>query len=339
MSALVAAEAAEAPARVAGSLARNRRDIAMLAERLAVAPPRLLLTCARGSSDAAARWLRSLIEIRLGWPGGSISPSTVSTYGVDLELEGALVVLVSQSGMGPDLLAVAEHARRRSAFTVGLVNDEGSPLAGAVDVLLPLAVGAERSVAATKSCLAAMALGLAFVEECRIGSADAVAAALPSHLAASASLDWSGLATALADASSAYVVARGPGLAIAVEAALKLKETAGIHAEAVSAAELLHGPVALAGPAMPALLFAARDQARASVGQAAARLRARGAPTICAGLREHATVVLPDRGAADPAVELLGRLQAFYGALAGLALGRGRDPDAPPGLAKVTMTR
>ena len=45
-----------------------------------------------------------------------------------------------------------------------------------------------------------------------------------------------------AGAASLYIVGRGPGLSIALESALKLKETSGLHAEALSAAELLHGP-------------------------------------------------------------------------------------------------
>lgn len=336
MSTLLAAEAAEAPARIATALSESEARLHALALRLNADPPRMVLTVARGSSDAAALWLRALAETRLGWPGGSLAPSTVSIYVADVRLEGALVVLVSQSGASPDLLAVAEYARSRGALTVGLVNDERSQLASSVEVLLPLMAGDERSVAATKTCLAAFAMSLAIVETCRTGTLGE-AARVSEHLARSALVDWTAIGALLGDAQSAYVVARGLGLAVATEAALKLKEVAGIHAEAVSAAEIVHGPIALAGPNMPALLFGAGDMGDASVRDAAARLRAAGSPTLVTGL-DRASDVLSGINAGAPALRLMGALQAFYMALPALAACRGRNPDAPPGLTKVTRT-
>lgn len=216
------------------------------------------------------------------------------------------------------------------------MNDERSPLASSVEVLLPLMAGTERSVAATKTCLAAFAMSLAIVETCRTGTIGEAARA-SEHLARSALADWTGITTLLADARSAYVVGRGLGLAVATEAALKLKEVAGIHAEAVSAAELMHGPIALAGPNMPALLFGAGDEGDASLRDAAGRLRAAGSPTLCLGFDEGSHPS-PGVDADGPALRLMGALQAFHMALPALAACRARDADAPPGLTKVTRT-
>ncbi len=78
-------------------------------------------------------------------------------------------------------------------------------------------------------------------------------------------LDWSAAVPLLKDAQSLYVVGRGVGFGIAEEAALKLKETCGLHAEAFSAAEVRHGPMALVGPAFPVLAFAQDDETAAGV--------------------------------------------------------------------------
>lgn len=77
-----------------------------------------------------------------------------------MKVQGALVIAISQSGRSPDLLATVEAYRAGGAHIVALVNDEESPLATGADTFLPLSAGPERAVAATKSCLTALA-GLA----------------------------------------------------------------------------------------------------------------------------------------------------------------------------------
>jgi glutamine---fructose-6-phosphate transaminase (isomerizing) len=330
-------EAREAPTLIAAGLLENHQKIAELARRLSANPPGIILTAARGSSNTAALWLRTFAAIKLGWPHGSLDLSSISVYHSEIRLDNALVVFISQSGASPDLLAVAEHARSQGALSVGLVNDTSSPLASAVEIMLPLNAGLERSVAATKTCLAAFALTSALVEACREGTgADTLMR--PDYLTRWSDLDWSGLADFFTDTQSAYIVGRGPGLAVAQEMALKLKEVAGIHAEAMSAAELLHGPIAIASPAMPALLVAAGDAGDSSIKEAAVRLKAVGSRVIAIGVNETADVHLPIISTNDPYLRLMGSLQAFYMALPALAARRGRNPDVPPALMKVTRT-
>jgi len=141
-------------------------------------------------------------------------------------------------------------ARAAGAHIVALVNAEDSPLAQLADDLIPLCAGTERSVAATKSYITSLA---AIVQLVANWTRDAqLAAALqqaPELLERAWQLDWSAAVTHLTAANNLYVIGRGLGLAIAQEAALKFKETCGLHAEAVSAAELRHGPMALVGAA------------------------------------------------------------------------------------------
>lgn len=335
---LMAAEIAEAPAAVARLLDRNRDATAALGSRLRASPPDVVVTCARGSSDHAATFGKYLIETAVGVPVASAAPSTVSIFGAPVVTRRALAVAISQSGRSPDLLAVADAQVAAGAELVALVNDEASPLAAAADVLLPLSAGPERSVAATKSCLAAMA-GLAQLVAAWSGDralAEAVEA-LPDRLGRAVALDWTGAVDALAGVERMFVIARGFGLGIAGEAALKLKETCGIQAEPFSAAEVRHGPMTIVGPGFPVLALAGRDAAGDDVAAVAAMFAGRGASVLLARAGEEGGV-LPAL-AAHPAIEPILMLASFYGLAEALSRSRGRDPDRPPHLSKVTETR
>ena len=95
--------------------------------------------------------------------------------------------------------------------------------------------------------------------------------------------DWRAAVATLADVQSLYVVGRGAGYAAAQEAALKLKETCGLHAEAMSAAEIMHGPWTLAGADFPVVMFSQNDEALTSLSELAASLTARGVTLLAAG--------------------------------------------------------
>ena len=331
-------EAAQAPEVVRAQLEATAAQVAGLAERLRRAPPRAVVTCARGSSDHAATFARYLIETRLGILTSSAAPSVSSVYETAPDLGGTLLLAISQSGASPDLLAMVKRARQAGACIVALVNAERSPLAQLADELLPLHAGPERAVAATKSYLASLAAIVHLVAE---WSSDApLAAALkhsPQQLARAWQFDWNAAVARLTPVNNLYVVARGLGLGIAQEAALKLKETCGLHAEAVSAAELRHGPMALVGAGFPLLMFTQNDESRVGVAQLAEELGARGADVLLAGAHAAHTTELPTEGA-HPVIEPLLFAQSFYRMANALALARGLNPDAPPHLRKVTET-
>jgi glucosamine--fructose-6-phosphate aminotransferase (isomerizing) len=331
-------EAAQAPAVVRAQLAANAERIARLAERLRQTPPRAVVTCARGSSDHAATFARYLIETRLGLLTSSAAPSVSSVYEVVPDLVGVVMIAISQSGASPDLLATVSRARDSGARIVALVNAQSSPLAQLADDQIPLGAGVELSVAATKSYIASLA---AIVQLVASWSRDAqLAAALadaPRRLERAFELDWSAAVTRLRPAHNLYVIGRGLGLGVAQEAALKFKETCGLHAEALSAAELRHGPMALVRAHFPLLVFSQDDETRAGVAQLAAELAAQGADVMVAGAQVPRATVLPTE-AAHPAIEPLLYAQSFYRMANALSLERGRDPDRPPNLSKVTET-
>lgn len=333
---LMRSETREAPAVVARMLARNTAALTELGAALRGAAPDVVVTCARGSSDHAASYGKYLIETMVGVPVASAAPSVVSLFDGQVTTRRALCIAISQSGRSPDLLATVDAHVRGGAQVAALVNDEGSPLAERADVLLPLCAGPERSVAATKSCIAAMA-GLAALVAAwsRDAALAAAVAALPDALARAVAQDWSAAVEPLADVTQMFVIARGYGFGVAQECALKLKETCALQAEPFSSAEVRHGPMAIVRDGFPVLALATSDAAGDDVVAAAGEFAGRGARILLA--HAGAAALLPAE-AAHPAIEPILMLASFYGLAEALARRRGLDPDAPPFLSKVTRT-
>ncbi|MGH8495898.1 MAG: SIS domain-containing protein [Gammaproteobacteria bacterium] len=296
------------------------------------------VTVARGSSDHAASYAKYLIETRLGMLTSSAAPSVASLYDTRSHLRDSVLLAISQSGRSPDLLATVRAAREVGACTVAMVNDEASPLAAMSHYAIPLCAGAETGVAATKSFIASLS---AVAQLAGYWSGDeqllAAVARLPARLRLAWELDWSAAASHLRDKESLYVVGRGLGLAVAQEAALKLKEICGQHAEAFSSAELRHGPMAIVRSGFPVLVFAQNDGTLEDVRKLTAELNVRGADVLSSGIDGAPGVELPSI-AAEPELQPALHIQAFYRMAIALAIARGYDPDRPRHLSKVTET-
>jgi glucosamine--fructose-6-phosphate aminotransferase (isomerizing) len=339
MPSLMQAETREAPARVAAMLAADSDLYEALGCELRANPPAFAATVARGSSDHAATYTAMLLGIACGLATASIPPSLVTRYGASLKLDRALALGLSQSGASPDLVRAVEAARAAGAFTLAIVNAEGSPLEGAAHHALRQGAGPERSVAATKSFILTLAVVARLIAAWRQDSTlrDALGH-LPERLAAAVACDWRAALPLFLDAASLYVIGRGPALAIAQESALKLKETAGLHAEAVSAAEIRHGPRAVVGQGFPALAYGLADPGGEDARQLAAELASEGAQVAFASPTPGPGLHLPLPPPLHPLLDPIVAIQAFYGLAAEVAQARGRDPDRPPGLRKVTRT-
>jgi glucosamine--fructose-6-phosphate aminotransferase (isomerizing) len=337
--ALMAAEMAEQPRVLEDGLSRFDEHVAAVA---AIRPQRLagVQFLARGSSDHAAVFGRYLVELVGGRPAGLVAPSLHTRYDARVDYRGHLVVALSQSGATPEIVTVLERLGAAGAVTVAVVNDPAGPLADVADAVLTLGAGIERAVPATKTVTGDL---LALV---------AIAAALgslPFDRSALAALPGA-VATVLADPAPAAelalrwraadrIVLSGRGLlaAAALEGALKLKEVAGVWAEGLSGADLLHGPIGAVGPAVPVLVFDDGGPLATDAGALVRRLGEAGAPVARCSPGPGAELSLPGDVpwglATIPAVV---RSQQLAHALASA---RGRDADAPPGLTKVTPTR
>lgn len=335
----MAAELREAPAAVRRqqSLAQPIAELAAWCRRN---PPQVVVTCARGSSAHAATFGKHLIERYLGIPVAAAAPNIATVYGERMRLKGQLVLTISQSGRSDDLTEFTAMAKEAGALTLAIVNDVDSPLAKACHVALPMAAGPEISVAATKTFIAALTallrLAAAWTGDDKL---DAAIDRLPDRLAAALDLDWSSATGVVSQASSLIAIGRGPTLAIAREAALKLKETSNLHAEAFSSAEFQHGPVALVSPLYPILMFVPGDAAAAGMRALAADLRGKGAALFSADHGEEAAGGLPVLAPDHPDADAVCLIQSFYALAIRVAERRGVDVNRPRHLQKVTRTR
>ena len=331
-------EAGEGAASVARFLSRNAATLKALGESLRADPPALVVTCARGSSDHAATYGKYLVETLCGVPVASAAPSVASVYATRMERMNALVIAVSQSGRSPDLLRTVESYKAAGARVVALVNVEDSPLAALADTVLPLSAGPETSVAATKSFIASLA-GLAAIAAHWSEDAALLAAldGLPAQLESAFDLDWTAVADTLVDARNLFVIGRGYSFGVAQEAALKMKETSALHAEAFSSAEVRHGPMAIIDDGFPLLGFATSDDAGDDVRAAAAEFAGRGATVHLADAASDDSH--PPAIRSHAAIEPILMIQSFDRMVNTVSLRRGLNPDQPPHLRKVTETR
>jgi glucosamine--fructose-6-phosphate aminotransferase (isomerizing) len=323
-------EAKQAPSVVEGQLKANKSLAESIGKKLREISPKMVMIIGRGSSDHAGVFGKYLIEIEAGIPTFAAAPSVSSVYGKQLKLDQALVIVISQSGRSPDIIAQAEMAKKAGAYCVALVNDETSPLKDIVDEVLPLKAGAEISVAATKSYLATLSallqLTASWTENKELISAlDTLPAAMQTIIDSEPQLT----SQSIDGVKNMVVLGRGLGYAITKEMALKLKEVSSIHAEAFSSAEFLHGPVTLVEQGLAILNCEVNDESAQSHKEQINEMVERGADLV--HLRQTDANV-------HPRLAPLVVLQRFYLDVAEVSVSRGFNPDEPKGLKKVTRT-
>ncbi|HEX7298846.1 MAG TPA: SIS domain-containing protein [Solirubrobacteraceae bacterium] len=347
---IVSAEIAEQPDVVARLLDRQRHAIEALAAEVRGRRPPYAVLAARGSSDNAARYAQHLLGRLLRLPVALATPSLHTLYDAPPRYADGLVLGISQSGASPDVVSVVAEGARQGALTAAITNDPLSPLASAAAHVIDLGAGEERSVAATKTYTASLAAIAALAADGdRVRTAEV--RRLPAALAAQ--LVRSGDVGAAVDAGSEWtrltVVGRGAHYATAFEAALKVRELAGIVAEAYSPADLRHGPIATVGPSQPLMAIAPDGPTLASMRELVASARERGARVTAIG--HDPALGAPGREALAPGdpflalvdvPEWLGPVVAIVPAqllAVGLAERRGVEVDTPFGLSKITLTR
>jgi glutamine---fructose-6-phosphate transaminase (isomerizing) len=336
---LMAAEMAEQPAILEALLQRRLQIVAQVRALLPHSLSGIVLV-ARGSSDHAAMYGRYLFEMVSRRPAGLAAPSIQTLYECKVDFRGYLAVAISQSGRTPEVVTVLRRMRASGARTVAIVNEGSSPLERSADVTLNIEAGTERAVPATKSVTATLlALGIVAQALGRVPWRAREIAAIPETISA---LLGDGhpsddVAREITSAGRVIITGRGLMLGAAFETALKIRETSSIFAEAISAADLRHGPIATIGRGFPVLVLSGHGGSAADARELAAHLRRRGALVTTVGPGPRAAIPLP---AALP--EALLPIAAVVRAqqLAQLvARVRGLDADAPAGLRKVTLTR
>ncbi len=301
---------------------------------------RCVMLAARGTSDNAALYAKYLLEVILGVPTALASPSTFTLYESEMDLDGVLVVGISQSGESKDVLETVRRSRKFGASTLAVTNDENSSMAEAAEFHFFLRAGKEESVAATKTYTAELLLLYLLVEALNGGEKpSAEARRLPEQAREVLEVGWEGTAR-YRYADHLVVTSRGYNLATAQEAALKLMETTYVVAEAFSAADLRHGLIAMIGQDFPVIAIVPPGKVRQGMGSLVENLWERGAEVAVisddealagrAGVSFTVPVSCPEELSpvlyAIPPQMLAHDLSAL----------KGLDPDVPRGLSKIT---
>ncbi|WP_329652040.1 SIS domain-containing protein [Nocardioides sp.] len=336
-------EIAEQSQAVAATVEEVRRRAEQV--RTAMTGRRRILLVARGSSDNAAVYGRYLVETRLGIPAALAAPSVATHYHARLDLSDTLVVSVSQSGRTEEIVAVQRWAAELGAATIGISNDASSPLATESDVPLTTQAGVERAVPATKSYSAQLA-ALAGLAAALDGGEVLweLLARVPAELSRleSAEEGVAGAVDLLAESDDVLVTGRGLGFGTALEVGLKLEETCLRPVRGLSYADLRHGPIAVVGPGLTAVVVAAPDGPMlAPIVELAGDLAGRGARVLGVGgdaaLAAASSYHVPGPELPEP-VAPIGLIVPAQLVVESLARRLGLDPDAPRGLSKVTAT-
>lgn len=332
-------EALEAADVVERQVKENTLQLQDVSRQLRSIDPYSIVSIARGSSDHAAQFMNYLAMAKLGKLPTSLSMSILTLYKAKIDVRYSLGIAISQSGQSPDVVNPLKYFTEKAPASIALVNDTSSPLAKNAKWTIPLHAGAEKSVAATKSFIASLSAAAHLIGTWKEDTnlLDGLNQ-LPEDLKKAQDCDWSSAIDTLKEAKRIMVVGRGFGLSLALEAALKFKETCSIQAEAFSAAEIKHGPQALIENGYPLIVFANRGPALHNMLDLAQDMRARGAKVILAAPSFVKEKDLTIQSTKCEELDILTAAQSFYLMIEGLSLSLGLNPDEPKHLSKVTKT-
>jgi glutamine---fructose-6-phosphate transaminase (isomerizing) len=345
-------ETRDQPEALSRTLSGAIASVEQLRGHFAKLRPRLIVLVARGTSDNAAQFGRYLIEITTRIPVSLAAPSILTLYGCPVDLHDVVVIGISQSGESTDTNAVLEDARKQGAATIGITNNAASAMAGIVQFPVFIEAGAELSVAATKTYTCQL-LALYLVAYALNGGIELEQLRkLPEWVRGVLELeeDIESLVERYFFMSRAVTVGRGLNYANALEFGLKLMETCYVVAERFSAADLMHGPIALVERAFPVFVFAPAGVTWPSMSRVLDRLQELKAETLVitdprnseAHDKAARLIQIPKApGPGEPPEDLYTPIpyivpaQLFAAHLAAL---KGLNPDLPRTLNKITRT-
>ena len=344
---LMQQEIFEQPKALRECLSYNKKTLEDLTKKLRESNITNVVVAARGTSDHAGTYGKYLIESLLGIPVGLAACSVVTLYGGKINYKNMLVIGISQSGKAADVLEVMKQAKESGAVTVTITNTLGSPLADCADYHLYCDAGLESSVAATKTFGTQLYL-MAHLACMWAERADLLAelAKVPKQVeeVLSRNAEVAALATRYRFMTDCFMLSRGINYPLALESCLKVQETNYVRAKAYPISDFHHGPFAMVEEGTPVLFYMPNGPVKEDSLSMLKKLQDVGADVLVISdddeLLQEGTL-----GFRIPDCHHLDMIAAFSFAVfaqlfaCNLAAAKGRNPDAPRGLKKVTITK
>ena len=257
----------------------------------------------------------------------------------------SLIIAISQSGETGDVLEAIDAAKKKGSKVISLLNVFGSTMMRASDEYFMVNAGMERAVISTKATTAQLAVTtlLAYASAGKLQEGKrlliSVAESVNDMLNPRYETRIKELAGKLKDQNDLYIIGRSLNYPIALEAAIKLQESAYVHAQGFAGGELKHGPLALIEKGTPCIALIANDEVRDEMLSNASEIKSRGGYIIGIAPENNEIfdywIKVPDAGNASPIVNVIPvQMLAYH-----LALERGVNPDYPRNLAKVITTK
>lgn len=322
-----------------------RNDVDVLSKAIKEQGIEQLCFAARGTSDNAAVFGKYLIGITSGLMVSHAAASMFTLYNAKFNLSRWLFMGISQSGESPDVVSVIDRSREMGAVTAGITNTQGSPLTKVSDYTLLCHAGEEKSVAATKTYIATLALIYLLAERLsgQESMVDDLKRASEAIRAVFTLEDYiAKIVEQYRDMNQCMVIARGLNQATCQEVALKLSETCYVVAKPHSGADLMHGPIAAVDEGFPVIVFAVpgktldfmKGVVRKLEGSNADMIIVSSDDEILSRARTPIKIPMEVNELCSPMIyAVAGQLFAQY-----LSHAKGFNCDQPRGLQKVTKT-
>ncbi|MGC9004030.1 MAG: SIS domain-containing protein [bacterium] len=337
-------EIKEQPQRLQETIDRETEKAREIGEELRKFAPECVIVVARGTSDNVATYARYLIQYENHLPVASATPSLFTFYNAHLKLNRSFVIGISQSGETPDVVYFLEKARKEGAFTCAITSTENSPLEKAAHLSLIARSGKEEAVAATKtfttSLLAVALLSFNWAEDkAGLDAVNSIPYQAEKMLSQAPLIDE--LVQRYTYVESMAVISRGFSYPIALEIALKIRETSLVDADGFSSADFMHGPIAVVKKGFPLFFVAPKGKTYQNLLEMARAIKRKGAEIIALTNGSemekiaHSYLPIPFEGEETVlpiSIVIGGQLFAYF-----LSLSRGLNPDKPEGLRKVTL--
>ena len=252
----------------------------------------------------------------------------------------SLIIAISQSGETADVLEAIDAAKEKNSKVISILNVFGSTMMRESNNYIMVNAGPEQAVVSTKATTAQLAVVtlLAYAVDNNLQTGKLLltktAHSVNDILNSEYEEHIKKLARQLKDIDDIYIIGRSVNYPMALEATIKLQETAYSHAEGFAGGELKHGPIALIEQGTPCIVLVANDDVKNEVLANAMEVKARGAHII--GIAPEKSdifddwIPVPDAQNTSPIVNIIPvQLLAYH-----ISALRGYDPDRPRNLAK-----